>query len=59
VRCLEALRRGHPGLPVTAYGDSAADLEHLRLAERGVLVNGTPCTRRAAARAGVEWRPWR
>jgi phosphatidylglycerophosphatase C len=59
VRCLAELRRRHPQLPVTAYGNSAADLEHLALAERGVLVNGTYGARRAAARAGVQCAAWR
>ncbi|HEY0766920.1 MAG TPA: HAD-IB family phosphatase [Steroidobacteraceae bacterium] len=59
VRCLAALRARHPHLLVTAYGNSAADLEHLRVAERGVLVNGSRRARRAAARAGVDCRVWR
>ena len=59
VRCLAELRRRYPKLPVTAYGNSAADLEHLALAEQGVLVNGTRTARRAAARAGVKCEAWR
>jgi len=44
-RCL-ALLRAEYGLPVIAYGNSASDLPHLRLADKGLLVNG-----------GVEARP--
>jgi HAD superfamily phosphoserine phosphatase-like hydrolase len=58
VRCLTQLRARHPQLPVTAYGNSAADLPHLKLAQSGVLVNGTWCARRAAARAGLTCRVW-
>ncbi len=57
-RCLEALRRAHPGRTICAYGNSAADLPHLRSADRGVLVNGTRGARRAARRAGVEVERW-
>jgi HAD superfamily phosphoserine phosphatase-like hydrolase len=59
VLCLAQLRARHPQLPVTAYGNSAADLPHLRLAQVGVLVNGPRSARRAAARAGLECRLWR
>ncbi len=58
VRCLAELRSRHPQLPVTAYGNSAADLPHLRLAQAGVLVNGPWYARRAAARAGLDCRVW-
>jgi phosphatidylglycerophosphatase C len=58
VRCLAELRARHPQLPVTAYGNSAADLPHLRLAQMGVLVNGPWWARRAAARAGLDCRVW-
>jgi len=58
-RCLEALRRQHPALPIVAYGNAAGDLQHLALADRGVLVNGTAPARRAAARLGVACLTWR
>lgn len=57
-RCLEALRRAHPGRKICAYGNSAADLPHLRAADRGVLVNGTRGARRAARKDGVEVERW-
>jgi phosphoserine phosphatase len=56
--CLAQLRARHPNLPVTAYGNSASDLEHLRLVERPVLVNGSWRTRRAAAREGITRQVW-
>ena len=60
-RCLEALRAEHAGARITAYGNSASDLPHLRLADRGVLVNpsparaGDPIRHRMRAVAGT-WR---
>jgi phosphatidylglycerophosphatase C len=59
VRCLAELRARHPQLPITAYGNTASDLGHLGLADRGVLVNGTRHARRVARRAGVDCRVWR
>jgi len=58
-RCLAALRRGHPDLPIVAYGNAASDLEHLVLADQAVLVNGSRLARRAAARAGISCVTWR
>jgi HAD superfamily phosphoserine phosphatase-like hydrolase len=59
VRCLEALRARHPGLAVVAYGNAASDLPHLRLAERGVLVNGSRAAASQAAAQGVACVTWR
>ena len=59
VRCLAQLRARYPQLPVTAYGNTRADVAHLSLADRGVLVNGSRRARRAARRAGVDCRVWR
>jgi phosphoserine phosphatase len=58
-RCLASLREAHGGMPITAYGNAASDLEHLRLADRGVLVNGSRRARRAAGAAGIECVRWR
>lgn len=58
-RCLAELRTRHPGLPVVAYGNAASDLAHLSLATSGILVNGGPRARRAAARLGVAHVRWR
>jgi phosphatidylglycerophosphatase C len=58
-RCLEGLRRRHPGAAITAYGNAASDLEHLRLADHAVLVNGTWWARRLAERSGINCLSWR
>lgn len=58
-RCVAALRARHPDTETTAYGNAASDLDHLRLVERGVLVNGSAAARRAAARAGLTCALWR
>ena len=58
-RCFNVLREQHPGLATVAYGNARSDLDHLRLADEGVLVNGTLRARRAAARAGVKCVAWR
>jgi len=58
-RALKALRSRYPDAAVTAYGNAASDLEHLRLAERGVLVNGGLSTRRAARHLGLTCVSWR
>lgn len=58
-RCVTALRARHPGLQAVAYGNAASDLVHLRLVERGVLVNGSAAARRAAARDGITCTDWR
>jgi len=58
-RVLTALRREHPGLEVVAYGNSAGDLEHLALADRATLVNGSARARRLAARSHIDCVTWR
>ena len=58
-RVLTALRREHPGLEVVAYGNSAGDLEHLALADRAMLVNGSARARRAAGRLKIDCVNWR
>jgi phosphatidylglycerophosphatase C len=57
-RVLTALRREHPGLEVVAYGNSAGDLEHLALADRAMLVNGSARARRLAARSNIDCVTW-
>ena len=57
-RCLQTLRGRFPGAAITAYGNSASDLPHLRLAERAVLVNGGGGARRSAAAAGIPTALW-
>jgi phosphatidylglycerophosphatase C len=58
-RCLRELRTQHPGLPIVAYANAVSDLEHLRLADRALLVNGTRRAQREAARLGIACRRWR
>lgn len=57
-RCIAALRARFPGVQAVAYGNAASDLEHLRLVERGVLVNGSAAARRAAVRDGITCTDW-
>jgi phosphatidylglycerophosphatase C len=58
-RCLEALRARHPGIEAVAYGNAASDLPHLKLVERGVLVNASAAARREAVREGITCADWR
>ena len=58
-RCLAALRLEHPGVEVIAYGNSANDLEHLALADRATLVNGSPWARRTAKAQNIDCVTWR
>lgn len=48
-----------PGARTWAYGNSAPDLPHLRLADRGILVNGSSRLRAQAGRAAIECVDWR
>lgn len=57
--CLRALKRRYPELAIAAYGNEAADLEHLVLADRPLLVCASRSARRRAARAGVPTTCWR
>ena len=57
-RCLQALRHEHPGLAVVAYANAASDLDHLALADRAALVNGSSRARREAARRGIARLTW-
>ena len=58
-RRLTGLRERYGDLAIVAYGNSASDLPHLRLATRGVLVNGSRAARAAAAALGIESVDWR
>ena len=59
LRCLEWLRAQYPGLPVVAYGNSASDLEHMRHADKALLVNGNAAARGLAAQWGIPTADWR
>jgi phosphatidylglycerophosphatase C len=58
VHCFEALKKAHPAVPTAAYGNAGSDLPHLRLADRGVLVNGSASDRAEARAAGIETVDW-
>ncbi|HVW71187.1 MAG TPA: HAD-IB family hydrolase [Steroidobacteraceae bacterium] len=57
-RCFTRLREKYSGTSTTAYGNSSADLPHLRLATHGVLVNGSTRARRRAAELGITCVDW-
>jgi phosphatidylglycerophosphatase C len=57
-RCLTGLRARYPGLRIVAYGNSASDLDHLRLADRALLVNASAAARSLAAQSGVPTSYW-
>lgn len=58
LRCLTWLRTQYPDLPVIAYGNSASDLEHMRHADRALLVNGNAAARALAEQAGIPVADW-
>ncbi|MGC1522833.1 MAG: HAD-IB family phosphatase [Steroidobacteraceae bacterium] len=58
LRCLEWLRTQYPALPIVAYGNSASDLDHMRQADRALLVNGNAGARSLAARLGIPTADW-
>jgi phosphatidylglycerophosphatase C len=58
-RRLAQLRAQYPGLATVAYGNAESDLDHLRLVDRGVLVNGDERARRRAVGLGVVCEDWR
>jgi phosphatidylglycerophosphatase C len=57
-RCLAWLRTQYPGLPIVAYGNSASDLDHMRQADRALLVNGNSAARGLAARWRIPTADW-
>ncbi len=58
-RRLADLRAQDDGASFVAYGNSASDLPHLRLADRGILVNGSRSAREVAVALGIECVKWR
>lgn len=58
-RCLRELRAAHAGVSTAAYGNAGSDLDHLRLADQPLLVNGSAAARRAATRLGIPTARWR
>jgi phosphatidylglycerophosphatase C len=58
LRCLNWLREQYPGMPIIAYGNSASDLDHMRAADRALLVNADSSARRLAAKWNIEVSSW-
>jgi phosphatidylglycerophosphatase C len=58
-RCFATLRERFPNRTTFAYGNASSDLDHLRLAEHGVLVNGCAAARQRATKLGVSTVEWR
>lgn len=56
--CLEWLRDQYPDHRIIAYGNSASDLDHMRLADRALLVNGDDAARRLAAKYNIAVSNW-
>lgn len=56
--CVRALKHRYPQLALAAYANESADLAHLLLADRPLLVCGSPWARRQAARAGIPTARW-
>jgi phosphatidylglycerophosphatase C len=59
VRCLAALRSAYPDVPVSGYGNSQPDVEHLCHCDSGYYVNARPGERAALQALGlllVDWR---
>jgi phosphatidylglycerophosphatase C len=58
LRCLGWVREQYRDLPIIAYGNSASDLDHMRHADRALLVNGDSAARRLAAKWGIGVSSW-
>lgn len=57
-RVLDALRAAHAGLPVIAYGNSPADLIHMRRCEQAVYVNASGRLAAELAAEGIRCVNW-
>jgi phosphatidylglycerophosphatase C len=58
VRCFARLRVQHPLRRFAAYGNAGADIPHLRMADRPLLVNGSRSARAEARRLGIPQETW-
>jgi phosphatidylglycerophosphatase C len=58
LRCLAWLREQYAGSPVIAYANAASDLDHLRSADRALLVNADSAARRLAAKWNIAVSYW-
>lgn len=59
VRCIRILQERFKAVPIIAYADDHSDLPLLRLADRGILVNGSTAVRKAAAQLGIQCCEWK
>jgi HAD superfamily hydrolase (TIGR01490 family) len=57
-RCFQALLDANPGVTTAAYGNAGSDLDHMRLANRPLLVNAPSSAQREAARLGIPYARW-
>ena len=57
-RQLLVLRQRYPGAKFIAYGNSSSDLDHMRAADRALLVNGNMEARNLATQSGIEVSSW-
>jgi phosphatidylglycerophosphatase C len=58
VHCLTWLRSRYPGTPIIAYGNSASDIDHMRQADRALLVNGNGEARHLADKFAIGVSYW-
>jgi phosphatidylglycerophosphatase C len=58
LRCLTWLREQYRGSPIIAYANAASDLDHLRQADRALLVNADSAARRLAAKWNIAVSYW-
>ncbi|HMH30456.1 MAG TPA: HAD-IB family phosphatase [Steroidobacteraceae bacterium] len=58
LHCLTWLREQYPDSPVIAYGNSASDLDHMRQADRALLVNADSAARSLAAKWDIAVSYW-
>jgi HAD superfamily phosphoserine phosphatase-like hydrolase len=59
LRCLKELKAQYGAALVVAYADHTSDFPLLRLADEGILINGTPRAQALAMREGIPCRMWR
>jgi phosphatidylglycerophosphatase C len=57
-RVLDALRAAHPGRTVIAYGNSGADLIHMRRCEEAVFVNASAARAAVLSAEGIRCVRW-
>lgn len=53
LRCVEMLRRRHPGCKIAGYGNAGSDLVHLQACDQARLVNASRRTAKQAARLDI------